>query len=99
MGQFDDVDPSVDLSGFVQPIEALSPQAFAKLCKITQDIREASWDEVEGRGKYTKSYDDAAYQAVAVVGVAPAWAKIISVLLFPGYADVWDWVQAQGVEL
>lgn len=63
----------------------MTPQEFAKMCADTQDCRETSWDDRASR--YDKTYLEAASEC------CPAeWAEIVAVLLFPGYADVWDWV-------
>lgn len=68
---------------------AITPRQFAEWCKATELKHEESWNG----SQYTENYHDSAKKA----GVPEPWAKIINVLMFPGYADVWDWVEAQGV--
>jgi hypothetical protein len=70
---------------------SLSPKEFAALCRATQAAREASWIDA-GRGRYQLSYREAAAQCCP-----QEWAAIIACLLTPGYADIWDWCDAQGV--
>lgn len=71
----------------------LSPKDFAVICCKTHEIREASFDDKlnGGYGKYLKDYNQAAQEACESLGYNLQWARIISVLLFPGYCDVWDW--------
>lgn len=61
---------------------ALTPTDFAKALRASADEYEASWDGE----KYTKSWDD-----VVKNYFIPDWQLIASLLLFTGYADIWNW--------
>lgn len=65
----------------------MSPKQFAKMLQDTSDCREASYDKASGQ--YGKSWDDAAIECCP-----EPWARIVAILIFPGYADVWDWCEA-----
>lgn len=67
----------------------MTPKDFAKLCQKTEELHELSWDQV--KNKYKADYTDCAERACEELGYDRAWAKIVSVLIFPGYSDVWDW--------
>lgn len=67
----------------------MTPEEFARVCKLTSDLREGSYNRP--KDKYMLSYDNAAEIACARLKADPRWARIISVLIFPGYCDVWDW--------
>ncbi len=60
----------------------MTHQEFAHAILKCGDVHEASWNGA----RYAKSWDDVAEE------VCPGpWARIISILLFTGYADIWDW--------
>lgn len=65
---------------------ALTPKQFAEFCQATFQLRENSYDG----DRYQLSLDEAAEQSCP-----KEWARIISILLFSGYADVWDWCDEQ----
>lgn len=71
----------------------IDPKQFAEWCVATHLIRENSYDGEQGR--YTMGWEESAEFA----GVPQPWAKIIAVLCFPGYCDVWEWCEEQGVKL
>lgn len=71
--------------------DGVTPKQFAEWCKRVQDCREASYtfvDEGDKYGHYGLSYR----QAAEIVLPSSPWAELIAVLLFPEYADVWEWV-------
>lgn len=71
----------------------LSPEAFASLLRKTNELREASWKELEMnlRDWYELDWNKAAELACRELGIDPRWARIASITCFPGYCDVWDW--------
>lgn len=64
----------------------MTPIEFAKMLRATSECREKSWVSEGDLGHYEKSW------AMAAVECCPhPWPGIVSVLLVPGYCDVWDW--------
>lgn len=69
----------------------LSPKDFAEICQEAHRIREYSW--LPNRGRYDKDWNEATQEACTSLGYNPQWARIIAILIFPGYSDVWDWCE------
>lgn len=63
--------------------QSMTPKEFAKMCRDTLELHEASYD---GEWKYAKSTSQAAEEACP-----KPWAPIIACLLTSCYADVWEW--------
>lgn len=68
----------------------MTPKEFAKLLRLSLEIHEKSWD---GNRRYRKTWEQACEEASIELVISNEWAKIASILLFPGYADVWDWCE------
>lgn len=63
----------------------MTTEEFAKFLRAAMDAREASWDEATA--KYKIDFHD----ALELVGVDLAWREPMFLILFSGYADIWDW--------
>lgn len=65
----------------------LDEKQFAEILDKADELHEASWDG----DRYTKKWQQCCQEA----GANESWSKIMAVLLFPGYCDVWDWTEEQ----
>lgn len=62
----------------------MTPQEFAQMLRRVADAHEASWQT--DLQQYSKTLRDCCEEHCP-----QPWPEIVHTLLFPGYADVWDW--------
>lgn len=67
----------------------MSPLELANVLQLTGSYRESSWN-----GEfYVRDWHNCAVQALAELNQPPEFAPPISIMLYPEYADTWEWVE------
>jgi len=64
----------------------MTPKEMARLMRAAHEVHEASYSRA--RMRYGKTWDQAAREA------CPAeWAGLVSLAMFGGYAESWEWIE------
>jgi len=69
----------------------MSPLEMANVLQLAGSYRESSWNNEEK--KYSMDWSDAVSKALKELKQPEAFTAPLSILLFPEYVDVWEWVE------
>ena len=67
----------------------MTPLDLANVLKLTKDYREISWNG----HRYTEDWYACAFRALTELKQPTEFATPLSVMLYPEYVDIWDWVE------